>query len=302
MTLSSRQWPGTHVAIFRQFDAIERAANVTLDAIDPSVTYAVRSAAATNLGHAAELTMLMLHPHRKEKGADARAEIAYRFTEQFVIDVTGVDEELRTAIGKAFGAATFSFVQSVYVIDVFQRARIAFGRLFDGEREVATDATTDGDLWTGIEAFMRSVALLDAVDPVVTELVRLCGARVHNCRLCQSRLSAAAVEAAGTEELFREVAVARLGDVRQQTAVELASELVTQPSSLSADLVDRAHRQFTDAELIEIVLDVVRNAANKIAVAFGADTPVVDVGVEYFAIDASGDVVANTDIGALRTM
>ena len=46
---------------------------------------------------------------------------------------------------------------------------------------------------------MRQVARLDTLDPVLTELVRLRGARQHECRLCGSRRSVAAI-GAGAEE------------------------------------------------------------------------------------------------------
>ena len=44
----------------------------------------------------------------------------------------------------------------------------------------------------------------------------------------------------------------------------------------------------TDAQAVEVVLDVVRNAANKIAVALGADEPEVTEGVQLFVTDADG--------------
>jgi hypothetical protein len=37
----------------------------------------------------------------------------------------------------------------------------------------------------------------------------------------------------------------------------------------------------------ELTLDIVRNAANKIAVAFDVDDPQVETGVEYYDIDVS---------------
>ena len=46
-----------------------------------------------------------------------------------------------------------------------------------------------------------------------------------------------------------------------------------------------------EAEVVEVVLDVVRNAANKIAVALGADAATVTEGVELFRTDADGDLV-----------
>ena len=48
---------------------------------------------------------------------------------------------------------------------------------------------------------------------------------------------------------------------------------------------------FTAAEIVEVVLDVARNAANKIAVAFAADAPTVTEGVELYDIDERGDVI-----------
>ena len=56
----------------------------------------------------------------------------------------------------------------------------------------------------------------------------------------------------------------------------------------------------TPAEITEVVLDVVRNAANKIAVALGGDAPVVTEGVEFYDIDATGDVVADVDRDVVR--
>ena len=41
------------------------------------------------------------------------------------------------------------------------------------------------------------------------------------------------------------------------------------------------------AAATELTLDIVRNAANKIAVAFDADAPRVETGVEYYDIDVS---------------
>ena len=52
-----------------------------------------------------------------------------------------------------------------------------------------------------------------------------------------------------------------------------------------------AREHLSPAELVELVLDIMRNAANKIAVAFGADNAHVTEGVEYYDTDANGDLV-----------
>ena len=49
---------------------------------------------------------------------------------------------------------------------------------------------------------------------------------------------------------------------------------------------------FTEAESYELTVDVMRNAGNKIAVAFAADAPNVASGVERFHIDENGQAVA----------
>ena len=92
-----------------------------------------------------------------------------------MVDVSGTTDEQRAALGAAMGADTFSFVQALYVIDVFQRGRIALERFFDAPYGPAPDPTS-GDLWATLEEFMRVVALDTALDPVTTELVRLRGA------------------------------------------------------------------------------------------------------------------------------
>jgi hypothetical protein len=47
---------------------------------------------------------------------------------------------------------------------------------------------------------------------------------------------------------------------------------------------------FTGDEAIELTLDVMRNAANKIAAALGADAPRVEVGIERYPLDVGGEV------------
>src|SRR4029078_12907113 len=97
------------------------------------------------------------------------------------------------ALPAAVGADMVVFVQALYVVDVFQRGRIALERFFAAPYPPAP-APASGDLWATLEEFMRVAELGHALDPVTTELVRLRGARAHQCRICQSRLSLRAVE------------------------------------------------------------------------------------------------------------
>lgn len=47
--------------------------------------------------------------------------------------------------------------------------------------------------------------------------------------------------------------------------------MMTQPSSLSNDVVTELREQFTDEQLIELTLDVMKWNAQKISVALGTD-------------------------------
>jgi alkylhydroperoxidase family enzyme len=147
---------------------------------------------------------------------------------------------------------------------------------------------------------MRVVALDTALDPVTTELVRLRGARAHDCRICQSRLSLRAVEAAGDDALFTSDADDAALTERQRTALALADAVIWQPTAIDDEIVARIRHDLSDAEIAEIVLDLVRNAANKIAVSLGGDEAVVTEGVEYYDVDATGDVFADVDRDAVR--
>lgn len=223
------------------------------------------------------------------RAADLAAAVA-RFGAQFVVDVSGVDSELRDAAMASLGAAAFPTVQALYVLDLGTRVNVAFRSLFD--TTVPTGIAGPGaDLWSTLEDFMRAVALLDAVDPVTTEVVRLRGARAHNCRLCQSLRNVTAMRSGAGEDL-----VAALdGDVdelspRHRLALRLVDAMLWSPGAWPDGLAAALRTEFSESELVELVLDVARNSANKIAVAFGADDPHVTEGVEYYDVDPNGDL------------
>jgi alkylhydroperoxidase family enzyme len=291
--VSDAPWRSHSPQAFAAFDHVEALATT---AADPTLLDPVRSAVAAALDHPEELERT---PVTHQAGDDPRAAACVAFAEQFVVDVSGITDAQRAALGAAVGADTFTFVQALYVVDVFQRGRIALERVF-GARYPPIGVGTAGDLWEALEAFMRTVALDTALDPVTTELVRLRGARAHDCRVCQSRLSLRAVEAAGGESLFAPDADDATLPDRQRAALALADAVIWQPTTIHDALVSQVRAELSDAEIVEIVLDLVRNAANKIAVALDADQAVVSEGVEYYDVDAAGDVFADADRDAVR--
>jgi len=213
------------------------------------------------------------------------------FVDQFVVDVGAMSDEQRAAALAALGAGAFPFVQALYVLDLGTRMGAAWRQLF-GVR-LAPGGTAGGDLWTALETFMRAVARLDALDPVTTELVRLRGARAHDCRLCRSLRNVRAAEAGTGEETYDQIdhyEDSALSE-RHRVALRLVDAVVWQPAAHPDGLADAVHREFSPAQTVELVLDIARNAANKIAVAFRADDPHVTEGVEYYDVDRDGGLV-----------
>jgi AhpD family alkylhydroperoxidase len=184
------------------------------------------------------------------------------------------------------------FVKSLWVLDLGLRTDLVLSRLFDVEIPPRTPRAPSLEPLT-FDPFLREVALLDGLDPLTTELVRLRVARHHNCRLCKSLRTRAALQTGGDESVYDKVdrfADSDLDD-RQKTALHLTEAVITRPDSLTDTLASRAHEHFTDAQLVELALDVMRNSANKVAVAFGADAPNVSEGLQVYDIGADGDMV-----------
>jgi alkylhydroperoxidase family enzyme len=233
---------------------------------------------------------------------DDRARAALALTEQFAIDVTGVPAGPLGAAAGLLDAGVLPFVQGLYLLDVGQRAAIALGALFaspvpsglwawpaaDGVAEA--DAT---DPMAAVDVLLRATGRLRSLDPVLRELVRLRGARHHQCRRCQSVRSVAALEAGAGEDLLGAADATALPDLPPATkaALRLTDAMLAGRPSVPDDVVADVHASLSAAEAVELVCYLVRNSANKIAVAFGADAPIVDDGFEYQLIDPDGDTV-----------
>ena len=247
--------------------------------------------------------LLLVGPSPSEP-TDARGRALTTFVDQFVIDVSGIDDALRGRMFEHLGADAVGFAQALYVLDLGIRRRIVIDRLGPiAPLEVAdVDVPADLMLWPAIENYLRTVARMKALDPVTAELVRLRGAAAHQCRICKSRLSVQAVEALGSAEPFEAIVASRPTDLapRHAAAVQFVDAVVTQPTGIDATTAATLHSFFSTEELHEMLHDVVRNSANKFAVAVGGDAAVVSEGVEFYDLDAEGDVIADIDADIVR--
>ena len=224
------------------------------------------------------------------------------FAEQFVIDVAGVDDRLRRQLGSALGAdELLEFVVTLFALDYGQRVTMVFGSLFPDDPVLGSGpgspgpraGSADGAALLGaFDELSRAVARMDSLDPVTTELVRLRGARQHDCRLCRSTRSARALDAGADEDLLGTTERYETSDLveSRKVALRLTDAVITRPAAVDGALAVQVHEWFTPTEVVELVMDVMRNSGQKIAVALAADAPHVTEGVERFEITASGDV------------
>lgn len=228
-----------------------------------------------------------------------------RFAEQFNVDVASLTVEHRAAAAAALGDDLFGFLQATWVNDMADRIDHAWRQLFridlDEWRRRTPQPTADPDpagaLWQAIDTFLPAVARLSALDPVTTEVVRLKGARAHDCRLCRSLRNVGALDAGADEETFDAIDRFEDSDLDQtlKVALRMVDAIIWEPRAWPSRLAETVRETFEPEEAVEIVLDVVRNGANKIAVALEADQPNVIEGVEFFAMDENGALTYGLD-------
>jgi alkylhydroperoxidase family enzyme len=221
---------------------------------------------------------------------------ALAFAEQFTLDVSSVDEGLRKTLFAALGDKSAEYAQAVYVADVVARARCVFDRLFGpstAQPTMTTKALTpEATVWNGIEEIIRVIPGLQGLDAVMTELVRLRGARAHQCRFCKSVRSRSAMVAGANDDMFAAVDFYKTSDLPDavKAALALTDAFIWTPGRLSDDEIAGLANHFTPAQQVELVLDIARNASNKFAVSMAADGANVSEGYEVYEVHADGSI------------
>jgi hypothetical protein len=114
--------------------------------------------------------------------------------------------------------------------------------------------------------------------------------------------SVAALNAGANDALLNAADPSSVGTLSAGTvaALELVDAMFVGPPSIDHELIGRLRQAYNSQELVEIVSYLMRNACNKIPVAFGVDDAIVEDGFEYQVIDASGETVT-VDASMLTT-
>jgi hypothetical protein len=81
----------------------------------------------------------------------------------------------------------------------------------------------------------------------------------------------------------------------QRAALAFTDAMIWTPGHMDPAAVEAMRATATPAQQVELVLDVTRNALNKIAVALGADAAHVDEGIEIYDVTPDGSLVYGLD-------
>ncbi|TFV58482.1 carboxymuconolactone decarboxylase family protein [Mycobacterium sp. PS03-16] len=247
-------------------------------------------------GRALRVVPLPIEVDLFEDKSDCESVVA-AFAEQFATDVTGIGDNQRRQFAKALEDNAFRVAAAIFVADFVPRVAAGFEAIGLGApvngAAVAWDHETD-PAQALLGQFVPEVARLRKLDPVTTEVVRLRGAIAHNCRLCKSLREENALDAGGDESLYADIADYESSErltKQHKAALRYVDALVWTPSAISTDVARGVRKCFSEAQAVELTLDVMRNATNKIAVALGADAPRVQSGTERYRIDDDGQTV-----------
>ena len=240
----------------------------------------------------------------RERTAAQIAAIA--FSEQFVIDVSGITDSDRNLLAEYFpGEELRDFVTALYILEFTYRLSLVAAMLFSEDlvRSDSSPSSTDtasfhehSNIRQVIKDYQDCVVRGADLDPVTTELVRLRCARTHNCRICQTLRLSDARAAGADDEMTAKVDFYESSDLDEshKIALRITDALITRPDSLRAETMIAAHMNFTPSQLAELCLDITKWSTQKIHVSLGIDgadtVPKNEQGVSFFGFDDLGQV------------
>jgi alkylhydroperoxidase family enzyme len=76
-----------------------------------------------------------------------------------------------------------------------------------------------------------------------------------------------------------------------KAALRYVDALIWSPAKIGPEVAAGVRKHFSEDQSVELTLDVMRNACNKIAVSLAADAPRVETGTERYEIGADGQPV-----------
>jgi alkylhydroperoxidase family enzyme len=162
--------------------------------------------------------------------------------------------------------------------------------------------TSHSDLDRAISDFSAVAVRASAVDPVTTELVRLRCARYHDCRACGSLRSVDAIENGLNETLADKIDRYETSDLaeRFKVALRLTDAMIANPGDIDDELFAAVHEHFSDREVVEMALDIVKWSFQKAMVAARLEAA-PDGGIRALSFDDEGHSIIGQPLKATTT-
>jgi alkylhydroperoxidase family enzyme len=309
-------------------EILDRANRYAWQTVPAPVLELVRLSVASMIGNAAGLSrrsvaardaglteskIAQLGQYLDAEDFTAAERACLTFAEQFVIDVSNLPESYVAALKTDFpGVDALAFAEALYVTECTQRLELMLPLLLgpsartadspDLEPDQAAPAGPDSAaaLRQGLRDYADAVMRGDALDPVLTELVRLRCARTHNCQICQTLRLADARAAGADDAMTAKVDFYEASDLdeRYKIALRITDAFITRPDTLSQATIEAARRAFTTEQLVELCLDITKWSTQKVYVSLGLDgaerLPTNADGVSFFSFSDSGAVAGYT--------
>jgi len=265
-----------------------------------------RSATAREQG-LTEAKIAQLASYHKSDQFSSTEKQCLAFAEQFLIDVSNITEADVAALAQHLDAAQCQeFVIALYVGECTQRLEIAASELFDTSAAQLADSAqvfakkpgieVAGGLAAALERYQEKVVLGTALDPVITEMVRLRCARTHGCRICKTLRLINAREVGVDDSMTAKIDFYEKSnlDERIKMALRITDAFITRPDTLTGAVSSGARSTFSPEALAELCLDITKWSTQKIYVALGTDTadalPKNADGLSFFSFDKEGRV------------
>ena len=225
-----------------------------------------------NAAASAQIAALPSWPSSPLFGERERACLA--FAEQFVLDVSGTTDAQRAALTAALGADAAAFAQALYAIDFELRLRAVFTALFGadplpvdaGRRAREALARARGD-----DAGDRAAHCARSDDHRARPAARRARAPLPAVQVAAQRARGRGRRRARRSSTRSTPTSAAISPSRTRWRCASSTRCCGGPGDFPAGLAEQVHAHYAPAQIVEIVLDVTRNALNKFAVAMGVD-------------------------------
>jgi AhpD family alkylhydroperoxidase len=246
--------------------------------------HAVRASVPKNTLALMDRTLQATHAQERREDASPLSEADQAvadFCDQFVMGVGQTSDSQRNAVRQALGdEGSYQLANALYLTDMYMRLSkalpTALGMTLDLPLDHAeAQACSNADLDELISRFAAAAVRAEALDPMVSEMVRLRCAQTHRCRLCASLRVDQALEKGLNEDMVAMIAQYQTAPLANniKAALELADALILQPLAPEPGLLQRLTAHFTDQQISEMCFDVVKWSQQKALVALDLDEP-----------------------------